>query len=99
MSLTSLGTSGPGQAHLGKHLHIELGVNQSGGERAMAKKVGDVFEARAAVQHLRGRAMPKRMNARMPQPGAPEEIRHDTSDMMVTALFGERGASGNEDLR
>ena len=65
----------------------------------MAKNVGDLFEARAAVHHFRSRAMPKRMNARMTQPGASEEIRHGISDMVVTALFGEREASGNKDPR
>src|SRR5262249_55608122 len=96
MFRASSGTSGPGQVHLSKRTHIELGVNQSGSERAMAKNVGDLLEARAAVHHLRGRAMPKRMNARMLQPGTPEKLRHGVSGMTVTALFSERRTPGNE---
>ena len=62
----SLDTSRPWQAHLSERHHVELGVNQGGTERAMAKNIGDFFEAGAAVHHLRGRAMPQRMHTRMP---------------------------------
>ena len=73
--------SHPGQGDGCQRLHIELGIDPSGLERAVSEDIRNVFETGATVDHLRGGRVPERMRAQQgvtrhtrPHHGAPGQL-------------------------